>query len=197
MPVAAVVTRQALPVLRLHRRAPFLGEADEGRLVGGVSCVIRAGAVAGLAASRLQLVGRVLPERPGVQCFAEVLVLLAVALDAAHLADVRRGRCGRRFLRCRVLGRRHRGGHAQQPVQEIDHDVAPIGTACARSRLVRRLLGHGGQLGFRRAWLLGRQSLAAPRVGDTHGTRESGSGGRIYFREIARRCQRRVATEGR
>src|SRR5262245_65655375 len=53
--VAAVVARQALRVLRLDRRAPLLGEADEGGLVGGVPRVIRAGPVTRFAASRLQL----------------------------------------------------------------------------------------------------------------------------------------------
>jgi hypothetical protein len=93
--VATVVAGQALVVLHVDRCAPLLGEPDERCLVEDVLRVSRARPVAGFAPELLALVPGVLPEDLRMQRLAEMLVLLAVALEAARLANVVGGIDGR------------------------------------------------------------------------------------------------------
>src|SRR5688572_4733629 len=94
-PSATLVAGQALSILRVDRCAPPFGEPDQRGLVGRVPGVIRARSMAGFAPLPLPVVLRVQPEDLRVQRLAEMLVLLAVALDTPRLADVLGRRQGR------------------------------------------------------------------------------------------------------
>ena len=67
-----------------------------------------------------------------MQRLAEMLVLLAVALDAPRLADV----LGRSRHRGRTLPPHHHGREAQHPVHKVDHVVPPVGSASSSSFLL-------------------------------------------------------------
>ena len=121
---------QALGILDVHGRAPALGEPDQRGLVEGVPGVIRARSVAGFAALPLTVGLRIQPEDLRMQRLAEVLVLLAVAFDAARLADVLARLRGRL---AREVARRAARGAARQPSRPWPGPSRPSGSRC-RSR---------------------------------------------------------------